>query len=224
MLRHIVALFAAVLVGLAVFAWLESYSSSESAKTTSNQSKDRNNSVIIVFRSYARCTEKFADLHNALITALATVLLAVITSGLIWSGVEQLKTNRAQLRGYVFVSGARAINVSENAGIPEAHVVIKNFGQTPVYKVMNVSGIAADQFPAPATLDLTIRGSEFGSPRRSKSDLGPTQSEESITSAGRALTDHERQAVATGNGAVWVMAKSVTLMCLASANGPNTAS
>jgi hypothetical protein len=100
MLRHIVALFAAVLVGLAVFAWIESYSSSfqncvsqESAKTTSNQSKDRNNFSIIVFRSYARCTERFADLHNALITALATVLLAVITSGLIWSGVEQLNTN-----------------------------------------------------------------------------------------------------------------------------------
>jgi hypothetical protein len=49
MLRHIVALFAAVLVGLAVFAWIESYSSSfqncvsqESAKTTSNQSKEDN--------------------------------------------------------------------------------------------------------------------------------------------------------------------------------------
>jgi hypothetical protein len=211
MLKLASVLFAALLISLALFAWVESYSSSfqncvnqGSAKIPNNQSNDQENSSTIVLRSYMDCTEGFADSHAPLITAFATFLLAVITSGLILSGVQQLNTNRAQLRGYVFVSSAKVTNVIESMGIPEAHVVIKNFGQTPAYKVMNVSGIAADRFPGPPTLNLIIRRTEFSSSNRTKSDLGPTQSEESITSAGRVLTDDERRAIANGNGAIWV--------------------
>jgi hypothetical protein len=142
--------------------------------------------------------------HNAAITAVATVLLTVVTGGLVWVGFRQIATNRAQLRAYVFVSGAKVTNVITGNGIPEAIVGIKNFGQTPAYKVTNVSGIAVDQYPPPATLNLTIRDAEFSRPSRSKSDLGPGQSEESITSAGRTLSAAQRQAIGQGTGAIFV--------------------
>jgi hypothetical protein len=80
------------------------------------------------------------------------------------------------LRAYVFVSGAAVTNVAEGDGIPEAQVVIKNFGQTPAYKFVNVTGFAANVYPPPKSIRLTVPDEEFSKPI-AKSDLGPTQAE-----------------------------------------------
>jgi hypothetical protein len=147
---------------------------------------------------------QFVHTYDKEISALTAVLLVIVTGGLIWVGYRQIWTSRAQLRAYVFVAGVRVTNVVEGDDIPEAIVAIKNFGQTPAYKVVNVSGIAVDRYPVPPTVNLTIANVEFRSPGRSRSDLGPTQSEHAITSAGRTLTTAERTAIANGDGVVIV--------------------
>jgi hypothetical protein len=153
MLRQIVTLFVALVVGLAVFVWVENYSSSfqncidqESAKASSDQANNQKKSLTVILR-YARCTERFADLHNSFITALATVLLAVITLGLILSGVDQLRTTRAQMRAYVWAE----INPSKNLDDPNFGVSanIKNSGQTPAYEVHTWSNTQPVAEPPP---------------------------------------------------------------------------
>jgi hypothetical protein len=70
-------------------------------------------------------------------TAAATVLLTFITGGLVIVGYWQIRTIRAQLRAYVFVSAAKVTNVVEGNDIPQVHVYIKNYGQTPAYELRN---------------------------------------------------------------------------------------
>jgi hypothetical protein len=109
MLRQVSILFVALLVGVALFVWIEGYSSTfqkcvgqGSAQAATQNSQNENNPVRS-FVAYTRCSERFAEAHNPLITALASVLLAAITFGLILSGVDQQKTTRAQLRSYLSV-------------------------------------------------------------------------------------------------------------------------
>jgi hypothetical protein len=199
MLKHLATLFVALLIVLIAFAWAESYSSSFQncinsglTKAAEQGSKNQNSSVIAVVRDYVRCTERFADTHNALITALATVLLSAITFGLILSGVDQQNTSRAQLRAYVFVDNAEITHIEDGAGVPEGHVFIKNFGQTPAYKVTSVAGFAISVHPPPQNLNLTITEAELDR-ANTRSDMGPGQRELAIASPRprleRALTD-----------------------------------
>jgi hypothetical protein len=153
MLKQATALFVALFVGLAVFVWVESYSSSfqncvshEGAKVASNQGDDQKDSLTVALRSYVRCTERFADLHNALITALSTVLLTVITLGLILSGVDQQATTRAQLRAYVMVESVAITGVGDGQR-PDVHITIKNSGQTPAQRVTHWAKLGFSTFP-----------------------------------------------------------------------------
>jgi hypothetical protein len=113
-----------------------------------------------IFRAIRRvdinrvCAEDFADTNNGAITAVFTVLLTMVTGGLVWIGHQQIATSRAQLRAYVLVSRSVVTNVADGTGIPEAQVTIKNFGQTPAYNVINVGGFAIDRYPPPRTLDF----------------------------------------------------------------------
>ncbi len=170
---------------------------------TASQEQIKNLSFFIKRVIALRCTAEFVRTHDAAITAVATVLLTFVTGGLIWVGYMQIRTARAQLRAYVFVSSARVANVAD--GVPVAHVVIKNFGQTPAYKVVNVSGFALDRYPHPPTLNLLIRNREFSAPGRSRSVLAPTQSEDSIDPARRPpLRDEEKQALANGRSIIFL--------------------
>jgi hypothetical protein len=106
------------------------------------------------------CLGAYIHRYEATITTLATVLLAVFTFTL-WSSTSQLwratrdtlrhaeGTAERQLRAYVFVSTAK---VDEEDSIPYARVEIKNFGQTPAYKLVSVAGFAIDRYPPPSTL------------------------------------------------------------------------
>src|SRR5271155_2169793 len=53
-------------------------------------------------------------------------------------------TAERQLRAYVLIPSAHVKNIAEGNGPPVAHVQIKNFGQTPAYKVVNIGGFAID--------------------------------------------------------------------------------
>jgi hypothetical protein len=156
MLRQLAALFVALLVVLALFAWVERYSlsfqqcvSDGSAKTAEQNSANQNDPVPAIVRSYVRCTERFANRYNALITALATVLLGVITFGLILSGIDQQHTTRAQLRAYVMVQSV-VITEIHDGGAPDAHITLKNFGQTPATDVTHWARLIFSTFPEPA--------------------------------------------------------------------------
>jgi hypothetical protein len=91
-------------------------------------------------RIFWQCAGGFANDNGTAITALATVLLTIVTSGLVLIGYRQIKTTRAELRAYIFVEfsgiqdGATLPNapIPVAAGCPNSHVVIKNSGQTPL--------------------------------------------------------------------------------------------
>src|ERR1700739_2633895 len=59
------------------------------------------------------CAGDFADKDNGPITAVFTVLLTIVTGGLVWIGHQQIATSRVQLRAYVFVSTAVVTNVAD---------------------------------------------------------------------------------------------------------------
>src|SRR5215467_11313317 len=117
-----------------------------------------------------------------------------------------VRTARRQLRAYVLVSGTAVTNVAEGDGIPEAQVVIKNFGETPAYNFVNVTGFAGNVYPPPSSITLTVPESEFSKPI-ARSVLGPTQQEMSTTDwqeKKRPLTRDEKIALAEGRAIIYV--------------------
>jgi hypothetical protein len=113
-------------------------------------------------------------------------------------------TAERQLRAYIFVSDAKVLNVVEGNGPMEARVIIKNFGQTPAYKVATVNGFAFDKYPLPPTTNLIISHDAFFDVR-TRSDFGPTQAEESIIAAAREpIRTEEREGLRNGNLAIFV--------------------
>jgi hypothetical protein len=101
-------------------------------------------------------------------TAFATILLALITGGLVYFGFEQAKTTRAQLRAYLFIDECRIKDVGA-MGYPEATVDIKNFGQTPAHGVTAIFALELDTYPTPTGKALETPSAD----ELSRSDLGP---------------------------------------------------
>ncbi len=86
------------------------------------------------------CTARFLEAHNAVITAIATVLLTFVTGGLVWAGYQQIRTTRAQLRAYLSIATGEGFRQGAVKGLKfEFRPVVINTGQTPAYKV-NISG------------------------------------------------------------------------------------
>jgi hypothetical protein len=109
-----------------------------------------------------------------------------------------------QLRAYVFVDSAQVVNVIEGGGSPESHVVIKNFGQTPAYDVVNISGIAMDEYPSPPTLNLTMTDEDFGAEKPAMA-MGPSDTSFSVIPSKRPPVPPEiRSAVINGTWVVYV--------------------
>src|ERR1017187_2678201 len=52
----------------------------------------------------------FVETHNAAIVAISTVLLALVTGGLVWVAYVQLRTTRRQLRAYVALTPKTILN------------------------------------------------------------------------------------------------------------------
>jgi hypothetical protein len=88
----------------------------------------------------------FIDAHNGLVSAIATVFIAAFTYVLIRVSSRQAELTRAlvnaaedtpkrQLRAYVNVKSGSLKNVTEG-GHPTSTITIKNFGQTPAYRLI----------------------------------------------------------------------------------------
>ena len=114
--------------------------------------------VVAVVGLDARCTERFANRYNALLHAIGTILLGIITFGLILSAVDQQKTTRAQLRAYLSINPSFV----ENYGAKEIMTVnchVENSGQTPAFDV-------GYKFTSVILPEVLPAGFEFTPPQR----------------------------------------------------------
>jgi hypothetical protein len=136
----------------------------------------------------------------ARLLVVATLLLALFG---FWQVMVSRDTARRQLRAYVFVSGAKIIHGITDNSIIEAHVEIKNSGQTPAYKMMAVIGLTFDTYPPPQSITLTVPDQNYLS-LRTRIDLGPGDKTFTDTHAGRLLTPLEKDSLVAGTKAIWV--------------------
>jgi hypothetical protein len=139
MLRQTLAPLLALFVCVAVFVWIESFSSSfqscinEQASHKGEQSTKEHNGSIAVVISYARCTGRFVNEHDGGITALATIIIAAFT-GTIWAiNWNQLAHAHKVERAYISGGGGYGINTS--SGIPTVDttqfiLTVQNYGKT----------------------------------------------------------------------------------------------
>jgi hypothetical protein len=95
------------------------------------------------FGLFSSCVASFADANGIAITAVATVLLALITGGLVWTAYLQIRTSRVQLRAYVFPMNAVLVEGTvlvppraDRKDYPGIVIDWRNTGQTPAYKVV----------------------------------------------------------------------------------------
>jgi hypothetical protein len=95
--------------------------------------------------------EAFSD--SDFVTAFATVLLALITGGLVLVGYRQIQTSRAQLRAYVSVFGTDC-NVKD--GRFTSHYEIFNAGQTPANNMRIISRTCVLLHPVREDFDFNI--------------------------------------------------------------------
>jgi hypothetical protein len=145
--------------------------------------------------------QRIAGLYPAL--AIAAALQTIAALGTCWLIYRQQRTTRAELRAYVFVSGAKITNVVEGDSEAEAIVVIRNSGKTPAHDLINIGGIAFFPYPAPPH-ELTITDAQFLAPRgRTKETIGPGDTTISIVGAGRVLTYEQRAAIVAGTHAAY---------------------
>ncbi len=152
---------------------------------------------------FMHCILEILDAHNGAITAVFTGLLTFITGGLVWTGFRQITTTRAQLRAYVLTSRTVVTNVVHGDGVPEAHVTLQNYGQTPAHKVVSVSGFAFDKYPS--TPDMIISDQEFLNPSHSTELLGPGGSSVSIIGySGGPFTPATKDSLASGGHIIYV--------------------
>jgi hypothetical protein len=159
--------------------------------------------------------------YEGLITAAFTIALAVFTGRLwfstdkLWGATAELvegakDTAQKQLRAYISVASARITHIEDGEGVPEAHIFIKNFGQTPAYQVMGVAGFAISTFPPPPDLNLVIPDVEIIQ-SKTITNLGPGQADMAIASPrpklDRPFTEHERAELANGIGTIYIYGK-----------------
>jgi hypothetical protein len=120
--------------------------------------------------------------------------------------VVMIRTSRSQSRAYVQVDSVKVFNAMDDKTGPSiAHVVIKNFGQTPAHKVTTASQFAFEKYPPPSTLNLVISDKEFSAANHSRIRLAPGQAQEIVEVANRPpLNEQERRALLEGGSAIFV--------------------
>jgi hypothetical protein len=132
-----------------------------------------------------------------LVLALSTVGLWIATLALYVAGNRH---SERQLRAYVLVKGAQ-LRKFGTAELPEAVVVIRNFGQTPAYAVDSFVGIAAHNYP------LTIKISAPEDLKTVESILAPGGEHIFRVPTLRTLAADEVGAIISGEAAIYVVGK-----------------
>jgi hypothetical protein len=132
----------------------------------------------------------------------ATAFLALATFGLAVIAWIQLHHNddtaNRQLRAYVSVDGATVSHFGDTVVPPEAHVILKNSGQTPAYEIRGWIAMKMAEFPFNGTLE------NFGSLQSFPSVIGSGGSVHGIIATNRSLSTDENKSVSDGTGALFV--------------------
>lgn len=105
-----------------------------------------NHSTKVVVFLY--CGGAFADANAGAITAVATVLLTVVTAILAWLAFRQGRTSRAQLRAYIAAFPGAIFAIDPNQRLVGTFA-FTNGGRTPAYKVEQVAVLRIEQHPLP---------------------------------------------------------------------------
>lgn len=155
----IAAVFLAASIALAITARENSGSFQQCEKNqiqTDAPGKQEPKGLTLFFKRGAafHCTAQFIEGHNAVITAIATVLLTFVTGGLVWTGYQQIRTTRAQLRAYVFVTSRDFTRQDDKDGKYVHHLKLINTGQTPAKMVQVVSTTRILDHPIDAKFDI----------------------------------------------------------------------
>jgi hypothetical protein len=143
-------LFLAIAIVLAAFGfgaggatYLDSYQKcaadyEQQERNTNSSSADQRSYVGL--RLFLRCEGVAVDANNGTLTAIGTILLAVITGWLVVVARDQTRTTRRQLRAYLGID-ASAFEMlpkpDSTAGIwpNQIRLRVENSGQTPAYHV-----------------------------------------------------------------------------------------
>lgn len=205
-MRSVVAWILVSVVAMILIVWIVDLSQTVQGCVASSRSQHPQQTELSALLGWhTDCLGAFVKEKEAAITALATVLLTIVTAGLVIVTGMQFKTSRAQLRAYVFVESAVTANVVDGTGPPEAHVVIKNFGQTPAYEVLHMGGLAVYEFPPPPMVKLTATDEDFVTGPTTNMALAPGANYLSTTPLKiPVLPPHFRKGIIAGNLAAYV--------------------
>jgi len=130
-------------------------------------------------------------------TAVATILLVVVTALLALIAYLQIRTTQRQLRAYVFPLGAELQKL--NAGdVPEYRVVIQNAGQTPAYSLRHIDRFALVEFPLKEPLPEAVASKNF-----TRTHLGPGREARKIGIAPAPLTANAIDRLKQGTAAIY---------------------
>jgi hypothetical protein len=143
------------------------------------------------------------------LVAAFTALLFFATLALWWSTRRLVRgaqeTAQRQLRAYVFVESASITHVDNNEGVPEVVVTVRNFGQTPAYKLANLTCLALCPHPAPPHITAAMEQDMLADITAS-TDMGPGHFQQApvSTNLGRPFTEEEMQGLASGKYVIYV--------------------
>lgn len=172
-------------------------------------------SAVPFLYGYESCANRVARHDEGVITAIATALLTLITLGLVFLGLEQSKTTRAQLRAYILTesTGIQDQGTLPNAaiqatsGCPFYRVIIKNYGQTPAIDVRHASFIVIGQ--AGTDNALCVLPDDATMAAAAATIIGPSGTTTSDGSLGRPLTPFEINALAAVGQAIYVYGRII---------------
>ncbi len=150
----------------------------------------------------SNCMGGFANENGNAITALATVLLTIVTGGFVWLGYLQFVTTRSQLRAYLSVIIGSAIEQDRSKGLKfEGNPTLQNHGQTPAYRVRYVG--KADIIP-----DSLVNNYQFTVDVKdiiSEATIGPSETRILSGTVQNYVSDTDIPAIKAGTGsALWV--------------------
>lgn len=113
------------------------------SQSPGNKNSNANVSIVNDALIYRDCVGEFAHDNGESITGLATILLSIVTCGLVWFGFIQSDITRKQLRAYIAVdemedSVDRGIERRATGDTIFTNAFCKNFGETPAINVIYV--------------------------------------------------------------------------------------
>jgi hypothetical protein len=180
-------------------------------QTTDERGTEKSPLVVTTLKSDEEIAKDNQDRRDRAFNIYAMVsvgaAIAILALLQLTTFVVMIRTSRSQLRAYVQVDSVKVFNaMDDKAGPIIAHVVIKNFGQTPAHKVTTASEFAFEKYPPPSTLNLLISDKEFSaSSNHSRIRLAPSQTQEIVEVANRPpLNEQERRALFEGGSAIFV--------------------